>query len=212
MVNDSGAGEAKQRPLSPHEMKGAKRFCSNKACRTPLFQFRRRRSASQKQGSFTLHTEREQIIRNYTDENRPVPAYEVLFWAGTRMKETFGYGKVPLAGYIKKRATGQVDNAYYCRLDLCLIDEQHQYKGSDSDQGYAMHHLALASQKIVGLTGTIYGGKASSIFHLLYRISPEMTALYTDADGNGRRRIRSKGRPRQSGVQFICRELVVSGL
>ncbi|HFQ92711.1 MAG TPA: DEAD/DEAH box helicase, partial [Anaerolineae bacterium] len=97
---------------------------------------------------------------------------------------THGYGKVPLAGYIKKTARG--------RLDLCLVDEQHQYKGDDSDQGYAMHHLALAARKIVGLTGTIYGGKASSIFHLLYRMSPEMTAVYTNPDAHGRRRIRSK--------------------
>ncbi|MCP4427646.1 MAG: hypothetical protein GY803_24445, partial [Chloroflexi bacterium] len=36
------------RPLSPHEMKGAKRFCDNMACRAPLFQFKRRRSNSQR--------------------------------------------------------------------------------------------------------------------------------------------------------------------
>ncbi len=180
------------RPLSPHEMKGAKRFCNNMACRAPLFQFKRRRSNSQRRGSFKLYAEREKIIRSYTDKDQPVPFHERNYWSGTMVKDTlrqaqgrrFGYGKIPLAGYIKKVACG--------RLDLCLVDEQHQYKGDDSDQGYAMHHLALAARKIVGLTGTIYGGKASSIFHLLYRMSPEMTAVYTNPDANGRRRIRSQ--------------------
>ncbi|NKQ37557.1 MAG: hypothetical protein HF973_18330 [Chloroflexi bacterium] len=172
------------RPLSPREMKGAKRFCNNMTCRAPLFQFKRRRSNSQQRGSFKLYAEREKLIRSYTDKGQPVPFHELHRWSGTAVKDMFGYGKVPLAGYIKKVARG--------RLDLCLVDEQHQYKGDDSDQGYAMHHLALAARKIVGLTGTIYGGKASSIFHLLYRMSPEMTAVYTNPDANGRRRIRSK--------------------
>ena len=172
------------RPLSPHEMKGAKRFCNNMTCRAPLFQFKRRRSESQRRGSFKLYAQREKIIRSYTDIGQPVPFHELNYWSGTMVKDTFGYGKIPLAGYIKKVARG--------RLDLCLVDEQHQYKGDDSDQGYAMHHLALAARKIVGLTGTIYGGKASSIFHLLYRMSPEMTAVYTNPDAHGRRRIRSK--------------------
>ena len=172
------------RPLSPRELKGAKRFCNNMACCAPLFQFKRRRSESQQRGSFKLYAEREKIICNYTHKSQPVPFHELNCWSGTVVKDRFGYGKVPLAGYIKKVARG--------RLDLCLVDEQHQYKGDDSDQGYAMHHLALAAQKIVGLTGTIYGGKASSIFHLLYRMSPEMTAVYTSPDANGRRRIRSQ--------------------
>ncbi|MCP5011792.1 MAG: DEAD/DEAH box helicase family protein, partial [Aestuariibacter sp.] len=172
------------RPLSPRELKGAKRFCHNMACRAPLFQFKRRRSESQIRGSYKLYTEREKIIRSYTDKGQPVPFHELQRWSGTAVKDMFGYGKVPLAGYIKKVTRG--------RLDLCLVDEQHQYKGDDSDQGYAMHHLALAARKIVGLTGTIYGGKASSIFHLLYRMSPEMAATYTNLDANGRRRIRSQ--------------------
>lgn len=172
------------RPLSPRELKGAKRFCNNMACCAPLFQFKRRRSESQQRGSFKLYAEREEIIYSYTNKSQPVPFHELNCWSGTAVKDRFGYGKVPLAGYIKKVARG--------RLDLCLVDEQHQYKGDDSDQGYAMHHLALAAQKIVGLTGTIYGGKASSIFHLLYRMSPEMTGTYTNHDANGRRRIRSQ--------------------
>ena len=61
-------------------------------------------------------------------------------WTGSAVRDTFGYGKVPLSAYIKHRAKG--------RLDLVLVDEAHQYKGIDSDQGYAMHHLAQAARKV----------------------------------------------------------------
>jgi hypothetical protein len=110
--------------------------------------------------------------------------HELEKWHGTAVRDTFGYGKVPLAGYIKKRGKG--------KLDLLLVDEVHQYKGFDSDQGYAMHHLAQAAEKVVALTGTIYGGKASSLFYLLFRLAPEMGRAYVDPDATGQRRLRSR--------------------
>jgi len=72
------------------------------------------------------------------------------------------------------------------------VDEVHQYKGFDSDQGYAMHHLAQAAEKVVALTGTIYGGKASSLFYLLFRLAPEMGRAYVDPEATGQRRLRSR--------------------
>ncbi|MCC6605247.1 MAG: hypothetical protein IT327_18715 [Anaerolineae bacterium] len=172
------------RPLMVKELKSATRVCSNEACRSPLYQFTRRRSDSQKRGSFKRYAERERLIRSYTDKGQPVPFQEVARWHGTAVADTFGYGKVPLASYIKKRARG--------RLDLLLVDEVHQYKGFDSDQGYAMHHLAQAARKVVALTGTIYGGKASSLFHLLFRLAPEMCRTYVDPDATGQRRLRTR--------------------
>jgi hypothetical protein len=172
------------RPLTVNELKTATRVCSSEACRSPLYQFTRRRSESQVRGSFKLHAERERIIRSYTDQGQPVPLHEVERWHGSAVKDTFGYGKVPLAGYIKKRGKG--------KLDLLLVDEVHQYKGFDSDQGYAMHHLAQAAEKVVALTGTIYGGKASSLFYLLFRLAPEMCRAYIDPEATGQRRLRSR--------------------
>ncbi|MCC6602212.1 MAG: hypothetical protein IT327_03320 [Anaerolineae bacterium] len=172
------------RPLTVQELKSATRVCSNEACRSPLYQFTRRRSDSQKRGSFKRYAERERLIRSYTDKGQPVPFHELERWYGSTVADTFGYGKVPLASYIKKRARG--------RLDLLLVDEVHQYKGFDSDQGYAMHHLAQAARKVVALTGTIYGGKASSLFHLLFRLAPEMGRAYIDPDATGQRRLRTR--------------------
>ena len=72
------------------------------------------------------------------------------------------------------------------------MDELHQYKSVDSDQGYAMHQLAQAAEKVVALTGTIYGGKASSLFHLLFRLAPEMRRAYVEPEATGQRRLRSR--------------------
>ncbi|MCB8980634.1 MAG: hypothetical protein H6657_24755 [Ardenticatenaceae bacterium] len=172
------------RPLTVNELKAATWTCSNEQCRSPLYQFTRRRSESQVRGSFKLYAERERLIRSYTDKGQPIPLHELEKWHGTAVRDTFGYGKTPLAGYIKKRGKG--------KLDLVLVDEVHQYKGFDSDQGYAMHHLAQAAEKVVALTGTIYGGKASSLFYLLFRLAPEMGHSYVDQEATGQRRLRSR--------------------
>ena len=166
------------RPLAVGELKSATRFCSNERCRSPLFQFARRRSELQERGSFRLYAERERTARQAIATGRSVNLPPL------NPHDHFGYGKVPLAGYIKKRARG--------RLDLLIVDEVHQYKGVDSDQGYAMHHLAQAARKTVALTGTIYGGKASSLFHLLFRLAPEMRRAYVEPEATGQRRLRSR--------------------
>ncbi len=120
------------RPLDVGELKSATRVCSNDRCRSPLYQFTRRRSESQARGSFHLYAERERAIREAIDSDLPHPTYPLPH-------HLHGYGKTPLAGYIKRRARG--------KLDLLIVDEVHQYKGIDSDQGYAAHHLAQAAQK-----------------------------------------------------------------
>lgn len=171
-------------PLSVREFKSATRRCDNLKCRSPLYQFSRNRSASQRRGSFLLYVEREKLIRQYTNQGEEVPYTIRERWTGATVRDTFGYGKVPLSAYIKHRARG--------RLDLALIDEAHQYKGIDSDQGYAMHHLAQSARKVVALTGTVYGGKASSLFYLLFRLSPEMNQVYVDRDETGQRRVKHK--------------------
>ncbi|MDP9729329.1 helicase-related protein [Alicyclobacillus tolerans] len=62
-------------------------------------------------------------------------------------------------------------------IDLVIVDELHQYK-SLSGQGEAMGAIVGAAKKVLGLTGTLSDGKASSLFHLLWRIDP--TGLIRD--------------------------------
>ena len=55
---------------------------------------------------------------------------------------------------------------------LMLVDEGHEYKNEGSAQGQAMGVLASQVRFGVLLTGTLMGGYADDLFHLLYRINP----------------------------------------
>jgi hypothetical protein len=55
---------------------------------------------------------------------------------------------------------------------LLVVDEGHEYKNEGSAQGQAMGVLARKCQKIVLLTGTLMGGYADDLFHLLWRLNP----------------------------------------
>ena len=74
--------------------------------------------------------------------------------------------RYPLADYVKHRMKGF--------FDLLVTDEVHEYKGRGSAQGIAAGILADVCGKSLSLTGTLMGGYASTLFHLLYRFSPEI--------------------------------------
>ena len=53
-----------------------------------------------------------------------------------------------------------------------VVDEGHEYKNEGSAQGQAMGVLASQCRKTLLLTGTLMGGYADDLFHLLWRINP----------------------------------------
>lgn len=57
---------------------------------------------------------------------------------------------------------------------VLLVDEGHEYKNEDSAQGQAMGVLASQVKKTILLTGTLMGGYADDLFHLLFRLNPAM--------------------------------------
>ena len=59
-------------------------------------------------------------------------------------------------------------------FDLLIGDEVHEYKGRGSAQGIAAGVLADVCGKSLSLSGTLMGGYSSTLFHLLYRFSPEI--------------------------------------
>ena len=77
-----------------------------------------------------------------------------------------GPKRYPLADYVKHRLRGF--------FDLLVSDEVHEYKGRGSAQGIAAGILADACGKSLSLSGTLMGGYSSTLFHLLYRFSPEI--------------------------------------
>ena len=74
--------------------------------------------------------------------------------------------RYPLADYVKHRMKGF--------FDLLIGDEIHEYKGRGSAQGIAAGILADACGRSLSLSGTLMGGYSSTLFHLLYRFSPEI--------------------------------------
>ena len=77
-----------------------------------------------------------------------------------------GPARVPLADYINRRMPGA--------FDLLVTDESHEYKARGSAQGIAAATLAEACGRTLTLTGTLMGGYASTLFHLLWRFSPDV--------------------------------------
>ncbi|WP_375576608.1 DEAD/DEAH box helicase family protein [Paracidovorax oryzae] len=61
---------------------------------------------------------------------------------------------------------------------LLVVDEGHEYKNEGSAQGQAMGVLASQCRKVLLLTGTLMGGYADDLFHLLWRVNPR--ALLAD--------------------------------
>lgn len=133
-----------------------KRHCY--ACREPLYQMTNLNSKADT--SSTVLGER---------------AIEPGTLAGLRGSSANGTARFPIADYIARRHRGF--------FKLLITDEVHQLKGQSTDQGYAFGALIRACAKTLALTGTLYGGRATSLFFLLHRLAPRIRAqfLWSDA-------------------------------
>ena len=85
-----------------------------------------------------------------------------------------GPARYPLADYVKHRMKGF--------FDLLVGDEVHEYKGRGSAQGIAAGVLADVCGKSLSLSGTLMGGYSSTLFHLLYRFSPDLRTEFERSD------------------------------
>ena len=82
--------------------------------------------------------------------------------------------RFPLANYAKLRMKRF--------FDLLICDEVHEYKGQGTAQGIAGAVLAGVCRQSLILTGTLMGGYSSTLFHLLYRFSPDIKADFQHSD------------------------------
>lgn len=97
---------------------------------------------------------------------RHCPACGTPLWQQVPFK--YG-GRVAIADFLNRRYSG--------RYNL-ILDEAHHAKGADTDLGYASADLVAGARKAIAMTGTVYAGKASSIFYLLYRLFPHFRQWY----------------------------------
>ena len=80
-----------------------------------------------------------------------------------------GPRRYPLADYAKHRMAGF--------FDLLVADEVHEHKSRGSAQGIAAGILADVCGRTLSLSGTLSGGYASTLFHLLYQLlSPQISS------------------------------------
>ena len=110
-----------------------------------------------------------------------VPCNEPLWQPDITRKN---YRKYIPAKYIKERMKG-------C-FDLLVADEVHMYKNR-SGQGYAFGALATSCRYILCLTGTLAGGYASDLYHLLFRTHPRLMLEDKNPWGNPKRFIERYG-------------------
>lgn len=77
---------------------------------------------------------------------------------------------------IRRYALGDFISRYFPKhfFDLLIVDEMQEYKSGVSAQGQVAGALAESCKKVLALTGTLFGGYASTLFHLLYRFSPRI--------------------------------------
>ena len=85
-----------------------------------------------------------------------------------------GPRRYPLADYVKHRMAGF--------FDLLVADEVHEHKSRGSAQGIAAGILADVCGRTLSLSGTLSGGYASTLFHLLYRFSPQIRTEFGRSD------------------------------
>jgi hypothetical protein len=82
--------------------------------------------------------------------------------------------RVGLARLVQKKFRG-------C-FKVYIVDEAHKAQNGRSDVGTADQRLLSATRYSLALTGTLFGGMASSLFYLLYRRVPELRRLYAFSD------------------------------
>ena len=99
-----------------------------------------------------------------TNQHHKVPSVcnEQLWQPDIRQKH---YRKAIPAKFIKAYMKGF--------FDFLITDEIHQFK-NESGQGYAFGALVGACQYVLCLTGTLAGGYASDVYHLLFRTHPQL--------------------------------------
>lgn len=63
-----------------------------------------------------------------------------------------------------------IGKRYKGMVDLFIADEVHECKGASTAIGRAFGALVGATHKTIGMTGTLFGGKASDVYALLLRL------------------------------------------
>ena len=93
---------------------------------------------------------------------------------------------VQMTRWRKQSLARLVQKKYAHFFKVYVADEIHKCQNGGSDIGTADGRLISAVEHSIALTGTLFGGKASSLFYLLYRRVREVRDNYEFEDGHSK--------------------------
>jgi len=100
-------------------------------------------------------------------------------------RDRYGNAKMPFDIYVRDQAPDV--------FKLFIVDEVHRMKGQTTTRGEGFGRMSHVIGDTLTLTGTFFGGVASSIYYLLLRSTPQLIADGWDTDAQ-RRWIATYGR------------------
>ena len=116
---------------------------------------------------FCTHETTDKVIIDGETQERKIICNTPLF-------QMSRWRRVGLARLVQKKFHGF--------FKVYVADEVHKAQNGRSDVGTADQRLLSATRYSLALTGTLFGGTASSLFYLLYRRVPELRRLYAFSD------------------------------
>jgi rubredoxin len=148
-------------PLRPIEALVAEKWVGSRRrfCKAPLMYFNPR-TARHEPGRWVYDAEKgREVVRTHDADGNPYLCGRPLFQDTALRREA-------AARYALKKLKGF--------FGLLAVDEIHKCKAKGTGVGWVLQALNKASRYTVGLTGTLMGGYSTSIFWLLYRLSPDV--------------------------------------
>ncbi len=152
---DSETGE----PLIPIQIPDAEQWVGTKRrfCKAPLLYFNAQ-AQRYMPGKWVFDSERGRKVARAQD------ADGLPYLCGRPLYEETALRREAAARFALKHLPGF--------FGLLAVDEVHKCKAKGTGVGWVLQALTNVSRYTIGLTGTLFGGYSTSIFWLLYRLSP----------------------------------------
>jgi hypothetical protein len=105
-------------------------------------------------------------------------------WRGHWIEpERDGFGNLLPTPEVRYPIAKYIHHKYHRLFELAIVDEVHEMKGQSTDRGHAFGTLVQASKRTLAMTGTLFGGFATSLFYLLHRLDPRLRSEFIWSGG-----------------------------
>ncbi len=126
--------------------------------------------------------EKQKLAAPITDESGKVISYHLEVLPDEKSLPVCGAPLFQFSRFRRIGAARLTQKKLRGFFQVYVADELHKAKALDTDAGVADQRLIAGTRYSLGLTGTLFGGNASSIFPILYRRVPEVRARFAFHD------------------------------